>query len=81
MESDIPHRGSPPPSDALSAARVAFPQTPEDFERDPRISFSKLENKWILEDDDGSEWEYNEGLKRWMPSVCYPSPASPLVEA
>ena len=68
-QSDSPRRGFAPSDDALAAARPAFPQTPEDFEQDARVSFSKLENKWILEDDDGSEWEFNEALKRWMPSV------------
>lgn len=70
-ESEVPHRGAPPPNDALSAARVAFPQTPEDFDSDPRVSFSKLDSKWILEDDDGSEWEWNDVAKRWMPSVRF----------
>jgi len=68
-ESLVPHRGIPPPHDGLSAARVVFPAEIEDFERDPRVSFSKLDRKWILEDDDNSEWEYDESLKRWIPSV------------
>ena len=50
-------------------ARVAFPNAPEDFEKDDRVSFSKLDNKWILEDHDGSEWEYLEQLNKWVPSV------------
>ncbi|KAI9696566.1 MAG: hypothetical protein M1836_005585 [Candelina mexicana] len=49
-----------------SAAR-AFPQTPEDFDSDPRISFSKVSNKFVLEADDGSEYEYDDALKRWVP--------------
>lgn len=65
----LPHRDMPPPHDGLSAARVAFPSDAEDFERDPRVSFSKLDSKWILEEDDGSEWEYDGSLKRWIPSV------------
>lgn len=55
--------------DALSAARTAFPQTPEDFESDSRVSYSKLEQKWLLEDDDGSEWEFNESLAKWVPAT------------
>ncbi|KAJ9663803.1 hypothetical protein H2201_005524 [Coniosporium apollinis] len=55
--------------DALSAARTAFPQTPEDFESDSRVSYSKLEQKWLLEDDDGSEWEFNEALAKWVPAT------------
>lgn len=68
-ESIAPHRGSPPPNDALAAARVAFPQTPDEFEADPRVAFSKLDNKWELEEDDGSMWEYNEASQRWVPLV------------
>lgn len=68
------HRGVPPRNDGFSAVRVVFPSSVEDFERDPRISFSKLDSKWILEDDDGSEWEFDESLKRWIPSVR-PAPA------
>lgn len=68
-ESDVPHRGVAPPSDGFSAVKVAFPQTPDDFDRDPRVSFSKLNNKWILENDDGSEWEYDDIRQKWMPSV------------
>ncbi|KAL9086354.1 MAG: hypothetical protein Q9165_007140 [Trypethelium subeluteriae] len=70
-------RGIPPPADGLSAARVAFPRTIYDFENDPRVSFSKLDNKYILEDDDGSEWEWQGGVGpnadlgegRWLPLV------------
>ncbi|KAE8309859.1 hypothetical protein BDV41DRAFT_567048 [Aspergillus transmontanensis] len=36
---------------------------------DPRISFSKLDDKFILETDDGQEFEYDTALKRWIPTV------------
>lgn len=49
-----------------------FPQTPEQFDDDPRVSFSKLDQKWILETEDGAEYEYDAALKRWIPSVCAP---------
>lgn len=48
---------------------AGFPQSPSEFDRDPRISFSKLEEKWILETDEGTEYEYVVGLKRWVPVV------------
>lgn len=51
----------------------SFPQNPEDFDADPRISFSKLDNKFILEADDGQEFEFDEALKRWVPAVRPPS--------
>jgi len=68
-QSDGPHRGFVPPDDAMSAVRVPFPQETEDLEQDPRVSFSRLDNRWILEDDDGSEWEFNEAFKKWIPLV------------
>ena len=59
---------SPPPS-----AHPSFPQDPAEFDADPRISFDKLNQKFILEteDDQGQplEFEYDDGLKRWIPVV------------
>ena len=64
-------QGSPPPNDQMSAVKVAFPQTTEQFETDPRVSFSQLSETWILEDDDGQEWEWNDTFKKWGVSVCF----------
>lgn len=50
--------------------RAGFPQSPSAFDSDPRISFSKLDQKFILETEDGEEFEYDSGLKRWIPAVC-----------
>jgi HIV Tat-specific factor 1 len=50
-------------------ALSGFPQSPSDFDGDPRISFSKLEDKWMLETEDGVEYEFVNGLKRWVPVV------------
>ena len=47
-----------------------FPQNPEEFDADPRVSFSKLANKFILEADNGEEFEFDDALKRWVPVVC-----------
>jgi HIV Tat-specific factor 1 len=47
-----------------------FPQDPSEFDSDPRISFSKLDNKFILETEDGQEYSYDTILKRWIPTVC-----------
>ena len=47
-----------------------FPQDPADFDSDPRISFSKLDDKFILETDDGQEYSFDNILKRWIPTVC-----------
>jgi HIV Tat-specific factor 1 len=66
-----PDAGLPPVDDASPpiAASSSFPQTPEEFESDPRISFYKVDQKWVLEADDGSEFEWDGSLKRWIPMV------------
>ena len=48
---------------------AGFPQNPEEFDADPRVSFSKLANKFILEADNGEEFEFDDALKRWVPVV------------
>ncbi|PKY09033.1 putative nuclear mRNA splicing factor-associated protein [Aspergillus campestris IBT 28561] len=62
MASPSPEGGAPPPASN-------FPQEPSEFDSDPRISFSKLDDKFILETDDGREFEYDTVLKRWIPTV------------
>lgn len=49
--------------------RPSFPTNPEDFDADDRISFSKLDSKFILETEDGQEFEFDDALKRWVPAV------------
>jgi hypothetical protein len=62
------------PIDSQPMAQSSFPQTREEFDSDPRVSFSKLDNKFILEVDDEHEYEYDDALKRWIPVVRpYPS--------
>ncbi|KAL8891471.1 MAG: hypothetical protein Q9205_000567 [Flavoplaca limonia] len=60
---DIGYVDSPEPPSS------SFPTNPEDFDADDRISFSKLDNKFILEADDGQEFEFDDALKRWVPAV------------
>jgi len=58
-------------SSAIAAAPVTEPGTPPPgWGTDDRISFSKETGKYVQEDDDGSEMEYNSKLKAWMPVVC-----------
>ena len=66
------------PSRAPDAEPSSFPTNPEDFDADSRISFSKLDNKFILEADDGQEFEFDKALKRWVPAVRAP-PTQPRV--
>jgi len=47
-----------------------FPTNPEDFDSDDRISFSQLDNKFLLVHENGTEYEFNEGKNgaegRWI---------------
>lgn len=62
-----------PGSHSPDAHSSSFPRNPEDFDADLRISFSKPDNKFILEADDGQEFEFDDALKRWVPAVCPPT--------
>ena len=63
-------------SHSPEAPLSTFPKNPEDFDADPRVSFSKLDNKFILEADDGQEYEFDDALKRWVPVVRPYPPAT-----
>lgn len=54
--------------DGMAAVRVVFPTSEEEFKEDVRVSFDKLNGKWVLEED-GDEWEWNEKIRKWIPSV------------
>lgn len=45
----------------------SFPTDPAEFDADDRISYSKLDNKFLLVQDDGTEFEFDDALKRWVP--------------
>jgi HIV Tat-specific factor 1 len=45
----------------------AFPTNPVEFDSDDRISFSTLDNKFLLVQEDGTEFEFDEAIKRWIP--------------
>lgn len=53
--------------------QTGLPQDPSDFDADLRVSWSKLDNKFILETDEGNEFEWDTALKRWIPVVGYKS--------
>ncbi|KAI4255437.1 MAG: hypothetical protein LQ352_002576 [Teloschistes flavicans] len=57
------------PTGPTEIPRSSFPTNAEDFDADDRISFSKLDNKFILEADDGQEFEFDNALKRWVPAL------------
>ena len=60
------------------AGRAPFPHKLEEFTEDERVSFSKKINRFILEAEDGTEWEFNEPLGRWQEAVRLPSRILPL---
>ncbi|KAL8712278.1 MAG: hypothetical protein Q9220_003429 [cf. Caloplaca sp. 1 TL-2023] len=69
---------NPVPSDLPLSSRSGFPTNPEEFDADDRVSFSKLDSKFILETDDGQEYEFDDALKRWVPvGVDENEPAGP----
>ncbi|KAI0136988.1 RNA recognition motif family protein [Xylariales sp. AK1849] len=53
----------------MAAPSLSFPTNLDDFERDDRVSFSRIDNKHIAVQDDGTEFEFDRELKRWIPVV------------
>jgi len=66
MDPSVPDESLNGPADPRG-----FPITKEDFNTDTRVSFSRLSGKYTLEQDDGSEFEFDEGLRRWIPVVSF----------
>lgn len=48
-----------------------FPTDASQFDSDDRISWSKLDNKFILETDKGTEYGWDTALRRWVPVVSH----------
>ncbi|KAG0154935.1 hypothetical protein PDIDSM_508 [Penicillium digitatum] len=46
-----------------------FPTDVAEFDSDPRISFSRLDNSFLLETSDGREFLFNSILKRWVETI------------
>jgi HIV Tat-specific factor 1 len=57
------------PSDPSLYASSSFPIDPAEFDADDRISYSKLDNKFLLVQEDGTEFEFDDAIKRWIPVV------------
>lgn len=45
---------------------LSFPTDPEDFGADDRISFSKLDSKFIAVQSDGAEFEFDHREMKWV---------------
>ncbi|KAJ5789967.1 uncharacterized protein N7518_006978 [Penicillium psychrosexuale] len=48
---------------------MSFPTDVAEFDSDPRISFSRPDNSFLLETKDGREFLFNTILKRWVESI------------
>ena len=46
----------------------SFPRNPDEFDDDERISFSRLEQKFIAVHEDGTEFEFDAELREWIPT-------------
>jgi HIV Tat-specific factor 1 len=55
--------------EAQKAEVWTFPTDQAEFDSDERISFSRLDNKYIAVVDDGTEYEFDKDLKRWVPII------------
>jgi HIV Tat-specific factor 1 len=53
--------------DIPAQGHSSFPTDPSEFDADERISYSKLDNKFLLVQDDGTEFEFDDAIKRWIP--------------
>lgn len=53
-------------ADRTPAEVLSFPTDMSTFDDDERISFSKLDNKYIAVQGDGTEFEFDRTLKRWI---------------
>jgi HIV Tat-specific factor 1 len=47
---------------------LTFPTDIQEFDGDDRISFSRLDNKFIAVHDDGTEFEFDTDLRKWVPA-------------
>ncbi|KAK5946956.1 hypothetical protein PMZ80_001101 [Knufia obscura] len=55
------------PRDSPSAtAQSDFPTEPSRFADDERVSWSKLDSKYVLETEQGGEYEWDDALRRWV---------------
>jgi len=53
----------------MATGRAPFPNDPDEFGADTRISFSKEVDNFILEDELGEEWEWHSRTSKWVPTV------------
>ncbi|PFH59016.1 hypothetical protein XA68_12921 [Ophiocordyceps unilateralis] len=59
---------------------VDFPTSQDKFGDDERISYSRLDDKYIAVHDDGTEFEFDAELKQWIPAEESESGQVPGIE-
>ncbi|KAG6033200.1 hypothetical protein E4U41_006969 [Claviceps citrina] len=57
-----------------------FPTDVQEFDADDRISFSRLDNKFIAVHDDGTEYEFDAEWRRWVPTEEEEEEEEPLAQ-
>lgn len=65
---------------SAGAGQTDFPTEPSSFAEDERISWSKLDSKYLLETEQGGEYEWDDTLRRWV-AVVSTRPRSPLARS
>jgi len=53
----------------MGDAQHKFPRSEDEFKNDDRVSLDNTTSKWILEDTDGKEYEWHEGVQNWIEVV------------
>lgn len=56
-------------SDMADTQRTPFPKEEEEFKNDPRIYFDKVENLYVLAEENGKEYEWNSKYSSWVEKV------------
>jgi hypothetical protein len=52
-----------------NAGLEPFPTNPELFDLDERVSYDKVNASYVLEAENGTEWEWLAGADKWVPVV------------
>jgi len=61
-----------------STTREPFPTEADTFDNDHRISFSKTSDTYLLEAEDGTEWEWLARAGKWISVVRTPPVLLPI---
>lgn len=53
------------------AQRTPFPTDPAEFDDDSRIAYSHPNKTYLLEDENGEEWEWLPSVSKWSKTVRF----------